>query len=63
MLFRLGYRGREKGDVEGVIQVLLRVSQLAMDLKEKIRELDINPLIVLGEGKGVRAVDAFIVKE
>jgi acetyltransferase len=58
-----GYRGREKGDVEGVIQVLLRVSQLAMDLKEKIRELDINPLIVLGEGKGVRAVDAFIVKE
>ena len=58
-----GYRGKEKGDVEGVIQVLLRVSQLAMDWKEKIKELDINPLIVLGEGKGVRAVDALIVKE
>jgi acetate---CoA ligase (ADP-forming) len=57
-----GHRGREKGDVEGVIDVLLRVSQLAIDLKEKVEELDINPLIVLGEGQGVKAVDALIVK-
>lgn len=58
-----GYRGREKGDVEGVLDVILKVSQLAMDLKAEVKELDINPLIVLGEGKGVQAVDALVIKK
>ncbi len=58
-----GYRGREKGDVEGVIDVILKVSQFAMDLKAEVTELDINPLIVLDKGKGVRAVDALVVKK
>lgn len=58
-----GYRGRAKGDVEGVIDVILKVSQLAMDLREEVKELDINPLIVLGEGKGVKAVDALVIKK
>lgn len=58
-----GYRGRRKGDVEGIIDVILKVSQLAMDFKNEIMELDINPLIVLGEGKGVKAVDAVMVKK
>ncbi len=57
-----GYRGRQKGDVEGIIDVILKVSQLAVDLREEVRELDINPLIVLGEGSGVKAADALIVK-
>jgi acetyltransferase len=57
-----GYRGREKGDVGGIIDVILKVSQLAMDLRDEVMELDINPLIVLGEGRGVKAVDALIVK-
>jgi len=58
-----GYRGRQKGDVEGIIDVILKVSQLAMDLGEEVRALDINPLIVLGEGRGVKAADALIVKK
>jgi acyl-CoA synthetase (NDP forming) len=58
-----GYRGRQKGDVEGIIDVILKVSRLAMDLGEEVRELDINPLIVLGEGRGVKAADALIVKK
>ena len=57
------YRGKERGDVEGLIDVILKVSRLAMDCKEEVMELDINPLIVLGEGKGVKAVDALIVKK
>jgi acyl-CoA synthetase (NDP forming) len=58
-----GYRGRQKGDVEGIIDVILKVSQLAIDLRDEVMELDINPLIVLGEGSGVKAVDALIVKK
>ncbi len=58
-----GYRGKERGDVEGLIDVILKVSRLAMDLREEVMELDINPLIILGEGRGVKAVDALIVKK
>ncbi len=58
-----GYRGREKGDVEGIIDVILKVSHLAMDLKDEIMELDINPIMVLQKGKGVKAVDALMVKK
>jgi acetyltransferase len=58
-----GYRGKEKGDVQAVIDVILKTSQLAMDLRNEIIELDINPLIVLEEGRGVKAVDVLIVKK
>jgi acetyltransferase len=58
-----GYRGREKGDVQAVIDVILKISQLAMDLRGEIIELDINPLVVLEEGRGVKAVDALIVRK
>jgi acetyltransferase len=58
-----GYRGREKGDLEGVIDVIMKISQLAMDLRDEIIELDINPVIVLEQARGVKAVDALIVRK
>lgn len=47
-----GYRGK-KYDVEGLVEVLLKVSRLMA--KEKVKELDINPLIC--SEKGVWAAD------
>ena len=41
--------------------MLLRLSNLSMDLKDRIKEIDINPLIVYPEGKGVKVVDALVV--
>jgi acetyltransferase len=38
----------------------VRVSQLAVDLGDRIAALDVNPLLVLPAGKGVRAVDALV---
>ena len=58
-----GYRGMEKMDIDEIVSTLLRVSKLSDDLKEVIQELDINPLAVYPEGKGVRAVDALICKK
>jgi hypothetical protein len=58
-----GFRGREKGDIEAVIQVLLKLSRLSLVLQNEIMEIDINPLIVLVEGKGAKTVDALIVKQ
>lgn len=53
-----GLRGRPKADVEALVQALVAVSQLAFDLGPRLLELDVNPLIVRGQGRGVVAVDA-----
>jgi acetyltransferase len=52
-----GYRGRPPVDMDGVVTVLERVAELAIEHPE-IRELDINPL--LADHEGVIAVDARI---
>jgi len=56
-----GFRGKPASDVDAIIDVITRVSQLAVDLKDRVLELDINPLIVCEKGRGVRAVDALVV--
>lgn len=54
-----GHRGK-KYDIEAVIKMLLKVSKFLEENKE-VKELDINPVIVLT--KGAVAVDARIVVE
>ena len=53
-----GFRGSPSADKDAVYDVLLRVSQLAMDFPE-IKEMDINPLTVFP--KGALAADALII--
>jgi acyl-CoA synthetase (NDP forming) len=53
-----GVRGERPLDIEGLVENLLRLSQLMMDFPE-IEGLDINPVKVLE--KGAIAVDARIV--
>jgi acyl-CoA synthetase (NDP forming) len=55
-----GARGHKPSDINTVIEVLLRISQLLIDFPE-IRELDINPLRLFQEGNGCRALDARII--
>jgi acetyltransferase len=50
------YRGSEPADEGAIVEALLRVSRLSCDFPE-IQELDINPLLVLPKGKGIRAID------
>lgn len=57
-----GARGRPRSDVAALVDAALRLARLGQDLGEEIDQLDINPLIVLPEGRGVRAVDALIVR-
>jgi len=54
-----GYRGGEPGDIDAVIDTLLRVSALIEDIPEII-EMDLNPVKVGTPGSGVRIVDARI---
>lgn len=54
-----GYRGGPKYDTKAIEEAVLRIGALVEDIRE-ISELDLNPLIVLPEGQGVRIVDARI---
>ena len=55
-----GVRGEKPSDLKAIADSLQRLSQLAVDFPE-IKEFDINPLLVLEEGRGVRVVDARII--
>jgi acetyltransferase len=56
-----GYRGRPAADVPALIDVLCRLSRMAISAGELLAEVDINPLAILPKGQGVRALDALVV--
>ena len=53
-------RGRPAADIAALRDALMRVSALAIDLRSELAELDINPLFVMPEGRGVIVGDALI---
>ncbi|HOE52601.1 MAG TPA: acetate--CoA ligase family protein [Methanomassiliicoccales archaeon] len=54
-----GARGKRPGDIPALVDVILRVSQMAMEFPE-LEELEMNPVMVGDEGMGVTAVDALV---
>jgi acyl-CoA synthetase (NDP forming) len=54
-----GIRGEKPSDIDSIIDVLLRISQLVTEFSE-INELDLNPLFVYEKGKGSLALDVKI---
>ena len=57
-----GARGRAKADVDALADLLVCVSQMAVDLRERVSEIDLNPVRVLPAGHGVCALDALLVR-
>ncbi|MEO7726371.1 MAG: acetate--CoA ligase family protein [Burkholderiales bacterium] len=55
-----GVRGRPAGDLAALAQTLEAVSQLAWQLRDRLEEMDINPLLVRPAGRGVVAADALL---
>ena len=55
-----GYRGKSRADVEALITAILQVGQLAEDFSGLITALDLNPLMVLPEGRGTVAADILV---
>ena len=56
-----GSRGAGPVDLDAITDTLLRFSQLCIDLRDDVAEIDINPLLALPRGQGVRVVDCLIV--
>ncbi len=55
-----GLRGKPKGDLDALAAALCALSQIALQPQLGILDAEINPLMILPEGKGVLAVDALI---
>ncbi len=51
------FRGRPARDVGAVARAMVGLSRLFLDHRPFLRDLEINPLVALAEGEGVRAVD------
>ncbi len=56
-----GVRGRPAGDLDAVVDAVMRLQTLALEVGDSIAELDVNPLLVRPRGSGVVAVDALVV--
>ncbi len=56
-----GYRGADRADVDAAVAAIVGFSRMVAQLGERLMEAEINPLIVLRGGQGVRAVDGVAV--
>ena len=55
-----GYRGKSRADIEALADTVVQVARMAVDLKDVLTSLDLNPLMVLPEGQGVVATDVLM---
>jgi acyl-CoA synthetase (NDP forming) len=55
-----GYRHGRRGDLEALAHAVVAISELADAPGPTVVEAEVNPLLILPEGQGVVAVDAFV---
>ncbi|MEM9684814.1 MAG: acetate--CoA ligase family protein, partial [Pseudomonadota bacterium] len=58
-----GYRGLPEGDLDALAEAIVALSNLARLSHDRVREAEINPLLVRRKGDGVVAVDGLVVLE
>ena len=51
------FRGARPRDRAALMRAAAGLSELYLEYRNVLSDLEINPLIVLGDGEGVRAVD------
>ncbi|MGB5708240.1 MAG: acetate--CoA ligase family protein [Arenicellales bacterium] len=56
-----GYRGRNEGDIKAVVKTVKKLAEYVSEHKDRLLEVDINPLMVNPKGLGVTILDALIV--
>jgi acetyltransferase len=57
-----GVRGKPAGDLPALIRATVDFSLMVRDLGDAFASIEINPLLVLPQGRGVKAVDALFIQ-
>lgn len=52
-----GFRGKKPADIEALVRAAVALGDFFLDHRDHLAEIEINPLVVLPQGQGVRAVD------
>jgi acetyltransferase len=52
-----GFRGKPAADIDALVRAICGLSDFFLDHRHLLSDLEINPLMVLTKGQGVRAVD------
>lgn len=55
-----GYRDRPRADIDAVLDAVTAIAGYAQDHSADLIEMDVNPLLVLPEGRGAYAADVLI---
>ena len=55
-----GWRGREPADVDAAVAGILCIAKFAVANRDRLEELDVNPLGIKARGRGAVALDALI---
>ena len=55
-----GYRGRSGGNLDAVVDVIVRLAKFTVQNADCVAEIDINPLMVFDSPHGAIAADAFV---
>jgi acyl-CoA synthetase (NDP forming) len=56
-----GFRGAQPGDLPALARLIAQISRLADGARHRIRELELNPVIVHAAGQGCTIADALLV--
>jgi acyl-CoA synthetase (NDP forming) len=57
-----GLRGKPRGDLDALARAISDLSQLAVQPGYGVQEAEINPMMVMAQGRGVMAVDALVLQ-
>jgi acyl-CoA synthetase (NDP forming) len=55
-----GYRGKPRADIPALAHAIAAVSRLAATNADRVKTIEINPVVALAEGSGILALDAVI---
>ena len=56
-----GARGRPAADIDALAEAVVAISRGAWESRGRVLDVDVNPLFVLGTGRGVLAADALVL--
>lgn len=56
-----GFRGAPAADVDALVELVVQLSDVATTYGEAIDSIDLNPVVVMPCGRGVRVLDALLV--
>lgn len=57
-----GWRGAAPADTDALVEALVNLSRLAVEQRQRIHSVEVNPFRVLPRGSGALALDALVVR-